>query len=460
MPNENPEQPPVYSGASSQWRVPGPQAVSGPPAPGPVAGPPTSPPTTPHWTAGPPRSTTLPPTQTGSYPPVPPSGPPPFAQTLNGGPIPQPTPVPDATYAVTSKSGSIRSALIGALVGAVVAGLLVAAGLWDRPVATTTGAITNVTTQSRPTATIPGKSLDLRSILDKVGPSVVSIHTGSSRGEAAGSGVIINKDGLILTNAHVIEGASAINVEFIDGRSAQATLVGAVEARDVALIKVEGVSGLKAADLGSSSDLQVGDDVVAIGNALNLGDTPSVTTGIVSALGRSLQSPTGYLLTALIQTDAAINPGNSGGPLVNSAGQVVGINTAILADAQNIGFSLSIDSIKSIIEDVAAGREVNLERPLLGVESLDVAYLDSQVISRFEIDVTSGAFIQRVTADSGAEKAGLQAGDVVTEVDGRSIRSASDLTKRIGEKKPGDKVEISFERSGKSKTATATLGGQ
>ena len=103
---------------------------------------------------------------------------------------------------------------------------------------------------------------------------------------------------------------------------------------------------------------------------------------------------------------------------------------------------------------------MNLERPLLGVESLDVAYLDSQVISRFEIDVTSGAFIQRVTADSGAEKAGLQAGDVVTEVDGRSIRSASDLTKRIGEKKPGDKVEISFERSGKSKTATATLGGQ
>ena len=460
MPNENPEQPPAYPGASSQWRVPGPQTVSGPPAPGPVAGPPTSPPTTPHWTAGPPSSVGSPSTQTGSYPPVPPSGPPPYAQTLNGGPIPQPAPGADATYSGTTKSGSVRSALIGALVGAVVAGLLVAAGLWDRPVATTTGAVTNVTTQSRPTATIPGKSLDLRSILEKVGPSVVSIHTGSSRGEAAGSGVIINKDGLILTNAHVIEGASAINVEFIDGRSAQATLVGAVEARDVALIKVEGVNGLKAADLGSSSDLQVGDDVVAIGNALNLGDTPSVTTGIVSALGRSLQSPTGYLLTALIQTDAAINPGNSGGPLVNSAGQVVGINTAILADAQNIGFSLSIDSIKSIIEDVAAGREVNLERPLLGVESLDVAYLDSQVISRFEIDVTSGAFIQRVTADSGADKAGLQAGDVVTAVDGRSIRSASDLTKRIGEKKPGDKVEISFERSGKSQTATATLGGQ
>ncbi|MEI2640463.1 MAG: trypsin-like peptidase domain-containing protein [Microthrixaceae bacterium] len=357
-------------------------------------------------------------------------------------------------------SGNIRSAIVGALVGAIVAGFLVGAGLWNNSSQTPVAQVVNTAERSRPSASISGKSLDIRSILDKVGPSVVSIHTGTRQGEAAGTGVIINKDGLILTNAHVIEGASTINVGFIDGQSASAEVVGAVVARDVALIKANNVSGLVPAELGSSGDLQVGDDVVAIGNALNLGDTPSVTTGIVSALGRSLQSPTGYLLTDLIQTDAAINPGNSGGPLVNTQGQVVGVNTAILQDAQNIGFSLSIDSIRSIIDDVAAGREVDLKRPLLGVESLDVAYLDDQVISRFKISSTTGAFVQRVTTDSGADEAGLQAGDVVTSIDGRPIRNASDLTKRIGEKKPGDSVKIGIEREGVAKSVTATLGEQ
>lgn len=450
MPNEDPQQPPAYPGSPSQWKVPG------PPAPGPVMGPPTAPPTPPTWDPQPTRQTGA---VHGAAAPVPP-GPPSFAPPTVVGGSPSDLPPYTARDSERGRSGNVRSAVVGALVGAIVAGLLVAAGLWQRPAPAATSTITNVSVPQRPSATIPGKSLDLRNILDKVGPSVVSIHTGTRQGEAAGSGVVINKDGLILTNAHVIDGASTINVEFIDGQSAAATVVGAVQARDVALIKVSGVSNLKPAELGASSDLQVGDDVVAIGNALNLGDTPSVTTGIVSALGRSLQSPTGYLLTDLIQTDAAINPGNSGGPLVNSQGQVVGINTAILQDAQNIGFSLSIDSIRSIIDDVAAGRAVNLKRPLLGVESLDVAYLDPQVIDRFKINSTSGAFVQRVTSGSGADEAGLQAGDVITGVDGKAIKSAADLTKRIGEKKPGTKVEISFERSGVSKTVTATLGEQ
>ena len=212
--------------------------------------------------------------------------------------------------------------------------------------------------------------------------------------------------------------------------------------------------------LGSSSDLQVGDPVVAIGNALNLGEAPSVTTGIVSALGRSLQSPTGATLTALIQTDAAINPGNSGGALVNSTGQVVGVNTAILADAQNIGFALSIDSIKSIIDDVVAGRSVNVKRPLLGVETLDLAMVDPEVVQRFDVTATTGAFVQRVNSGSGAEAAGIQPGDVITELDGRRVRSASDVSQAIKSRKPGDKVTITLERSGSRKTVTATLGQQ
>lgn len=495
MANENPQQPPPYSGGSTQWRVPG------PPTPGQVAGPPTSPPdlsgqpsgqpfgglptsglgqsaahagaqspsapSQPSWWGGPP-TTQIPAANAQSGDQHAPTAQQPWAITAgqNGLPTGPPdfgTPKVAPKGAKSSRSGgsgNIRSAIVGALVGAIVAGFLVGAGLWNNSSQTPVAQVVNTAERSRPSASISGKSLDIRSILDKVGPSVVSIHTGTRQGEAAGTGVIINKDGLILTNAHVIEGASTINVGFIDGQSASAEVVGAVVARDVALIKANNVSGLVPAELGSSGDLQVGDDVVAIGNALNLGDTPSVTTGIVSALGRSLQSPTGYLLTDLIQTDAAINPGNSGGPLVNTQGQVVGVNTAILQDAQNIGFSLSIDSIRSIIDDVAAGREVDLKRPLLGVESLDVAYLDDQVISRFKISSTTGAFVQRVTTDSGADEAGLQAGDVVTSIDGRPIRNASDLTKRIGEKKPGDSVKIGIEREGVAKSVTATLGEQ
>jgi putative serine protease PepD len=198
--------------------------------------------------------------------------------------------------------------------------------------------------------------------------------------------------------------------------------------------------------------------VVAIGNALNLGEEPSVTTGIVSALGRSLDSPSGETLTDLIQTDAAINPGNSGGPLVNSQGQVVGINTAILSDAQNIGFALSIDSIKSIIDDVSAGKTPNTDQPVLGVETLDVAGVDTTVIDRFKIDATAGAFVQKVTAGSGAEAAGLQAGDVIVAVDGRRIRTASDVGQAVKAKNPGDTIEITIERSGEEQKVTATLG--
>ncbi|MGB3410582.1 MAG: trypsin-like peptidase domain-containing protein [Microthrixaceae bacterium] len=354
----------------------------------------------------------------------------------------------------------LRAALIGGLVGAIIAGGVVGAALWDRgPVAPTATPVATSGTQ-RPSAQIAGESLDIRSILAKVGPSVVSIHTGTRQGDAAGSGIIINKDGLVLTNAHVIDGATSIEVDLNDGRSATATVVGSVVDNDVALVSVKGLDGLTPAVLGSSSDLQVGDAVVAIGNALNLGEAPSVTTGIVSALGRSLQSPTGATLTDLIQTDAAINPGNSGGALVNSKGEVVGVNTAILADAQNIGFALSIDSIKTIIDDVVAGRSVNVKRPLLGVETLDVSMVDPEVIQRFDISATAGAFVQRVTNGTGAEAAGIQPGDVITELDGRRVRSAADVSQAIKSRKPGDKVKITIERGQSTKSVTATLGEQ
>jgi putative serine protease PepD len=354
----------------------------------------------------------------------------------------------------------VRAALIGALVGAIVAGGLTAAALWDRGADRPGPAAGSaLVVPGRPNATVAGDDLDIRALLAKVGPSVVSIHTGVRGGEAAGSGVVISEDGVILTNAHVIDGAERIEVDFADGRTAPARVLGALPEADVAVVQAEGLTQpVVPAELGRSSDLQVGDSVVAIGNALNLGDAPSVTTGIVSALNRSIITPSGDPLDDLIQTDAAINPGNSGGPLVNSRGEVVGINTAILANAQNVGFALAIDSIRGIVEDLRAGRPAQNVKARLGVETLDVANLSSEVIQRFGIEASSGAFVQRVQPGSGAEAAGLRQGDVIVEVDGRRVRSATDVGQAVRARAPGDSIEIVVVRGGERRTLTAVLG--
>lgn len=208
---------------------------------------------------------------------------------------------------------------------------------------------------SRPTGGV--STLDIRKILDVAQPSVVTLQTGSANSifGSAGSGVVISADGLILTNAHVIEGSAGgtISVRFNDGTASPATVVGASKSNDIALIHVKR-NDLTPAKLGSSANLRVGDDVVAIGNSLNLGGDPSVTRGIVSAKDRTIDDGK-ISLSHLIQTDAAINPGNSGGPLVDAAGEVVGINTAIIDGAQNVGFSIAIDSVQELIKKLKAG---------------------------------------------------------------------------------------------------------
>jgi S1-C subfamily serine protease len=371
----------------------------------------------------------------------------------------RPSPTSPGPARAPGRGGVVRAALVGGLVGALVAAGITAAVLWNRGGTSTVAS--EVTVPARPAATIPGARLDIQELLQKVRPSVVSIHTGVRGGEAAGSGIVVSADGMVLTNAHVVEGAQTIEVDFSDGRTAEARLLGTVKSADVALVKAEGLAQpVSPAELGVSGDLQVGDDVVAIGNALNLGEAPSVTTGIVSALNRSITAPSGESLDNLIQTDAAINPGNSGGPLVNAAGQVVGVNTAILADAQNIGFALSIDSIRSIVEDLEAGRTVQQNRPVLGVETVDVAGVDPSVISRFGITATSGAFVQKVSTGSGAEAAGLQQGDVLVKVDGKRIRTASDVGQAVRSKQPGDTIEVVWQRSGAEQQATATLSSR
>ncbi|MDQ2826466.1 MAG: trypsin-like peptidase domain-containing protein, partial [Actinomycetota bacterium] len=294
---------------------------------------------------------------------------------------------------------------------------------------------------------------DVQGILAKVQPGVVYVHTQASRGgrffpvEGAGTGVILSAAGEVLTNAHVVAGATSIKVNV--GNEAQtrdATLIAADAANDIALIKITGASGLPTVALGNSGDLKVGDDVVAIGNALDLKGGFTVTRGIVSALNRSIDSQDGSQLTGLIQTDAAINPGNSGGPLVNAGGQVVGINTAVSGQAQNIGFAIAIDGIKANLDKLRSGQSKATEaRAYLGVSTLAV-------------DGTTGATVTDVSAGSPAAQAGLQAGDVITAIDGTAVTSPDTLSTAIGAHKPGDRVTVTIQRATAKRSAQIVLG--
>ena len=307
----------------------------------------------------------------------------------------------------------------------------------------------------------PTKVLDIHKILDLAQPSVVTIQAGgaSSIFGSAGSGVVIEADGLIVTNAHVIEGAPVIEVRFSDGTVSKAELVGASKGQDLALIKVARTD-LTPAKLGSSSNLRVGDDVVAIGNALNLGGDPSVTRGIVSAKDRSI-SAGNISLQHLIQTDAAINPGNSGGALVNADGEVVGINTAIIDGAQNVGFALSIDSVRALIPKLKAGD--GDVKPVVADLGLDVVTVDARLSDatrrQYGVTASSGALVTAVADPSTAADAGIEEGDVITDLDGTRVGSEAGLDDVVHTYAPGDEVTVTVERQGRRRSFDVTLGG-
>jgi len=292
-------------------------------------------------------------------------------------------------------------------------------------------------------APLSGAALDVKGILAKVEPSVVDIVAQSRRGTGEGTGIIISPDGYILTNAHVVSGSSRVTVSSTSASKAMpATVVGADDAHDVALVKVDNPGGsLAPAELGRSADVRVGDDVVAIGNALGLRGDPTVTRGIVSALGRTVDN-----LTGMLQTDAAINPGNSGGPLVNSAGQVIGINTAVAADgAQNIGFAIPIDKAKAIADRLKTGQGP-APTAFLGVSTTDTS------------DGSGGAEVVDVVAGGPAQKAGLAVGDLIVTFDGKPVATADSLSGLVQAHQPGDTVQVMVERNGSSRTLTVTLG--
>jgi len=300
-------------------------------------------------------------------------------------------------------------------------------------------------------------SFDLYSLLEKVEPAVTAISLGSRTENgvtpvAAGSGVIISADGLMLTNAHVVRAVDDLGnnvanpvytVKLWDGSVHEATVLGSSRDYDVALLQIEGVSDLQPLALADSSTFRVGDRVVAIGNALDLGDAPTVSTGIVSALDRTLEVSAGITLRGLIQTDAAINHGNSGGALVNSSGELVGLNSAGIPDAQNIGFAISVGTIQPLLEDLKAGKEIT---------AAPIGY-----IGVFLSETPDGIVVSTVQPNTPASGAGIEEGDIITEVDGTTVATAEQLSSVLRSLAPGTEVSITVTRDGAEQVVTLTL---
>lgn len=331
---------------------------------------------------------------------------------------------------------------------------------------------------------ISNESQLISSIAKEVGASVVSINvvttttqtdifgrTYSSEGEAAGTGVIVSKSGYIVTNRHVVDsGTTSVSVTLSDGTTLDdVEVVGRTsdsDSLDIAILKIKDTKGktLQPAKLGNSSKLQVGDKVIAIGNALGRFQN-SVTAGIVSGYGRSIEagSETGSdteVLQNLIQTDAAINSGNSGGPLVNMNGEVIGINTAVASgSAQNIGFAIPIDDVTGLINSVI--KTGKFQRPYLGVRYIT---LNDTYAYTYNLSVKRGAYLapgqgsSPVVSGSPADKAGLREKDIITKVDGTAIDETNSLSSLIGRKAVGDTVKLTVLRDGKEIEVSVTLG--
>ena len=304
------------------------------------------------------------------------------------------------------------------------------------------------------------RSTDIPAIVAKVLPAVVSITTRQTVRDTPqapllrrglGSGVIVDSRGYIVTNHHVIEDAEDIKVTLPDERVFSARVVGTDPVTDLAVVRIDGAR-LPVATLASGDRLRIGDPVVAIGNPLWIEGGPTVTAGIVSGLGRTLEQPGLPMLHHLIQTDAAINEGNSGGPLVNGAAQVVGINTAIIASAHGIGFAIPVSTVRAVLRDLIAGRPI--VRATLGVAARSVT---PQVAFANGLKTERGVLVVEIEERSPAA-ADLRVGDVITAVDGQRLRDLHDYHTALWRRSPGQRVDLTIDRDGEVATVRATLG--
>ncbi len=319
--------------------------------------------------------------------------------------------------------------------------------------------------QSAPVVPIPGAPGSFADIVQQVEQGVVSLYTtqvaddpvAAMRGEVGsslGTGFIVDDQGYILTNFHVVEGASDVRVKLHDNREFQATLVGGDPATDLALVRISAFEGIRPIPLGDSDSARVGDWVVAIGNPFGL--SASVTAGIISAKQRrDVVTGGGNIFADFLQTDTSINPGNSGGPLINMAGQVVGINTAINAKGQGIGFSIPINLAKKIATQLQSSGHV--EHAWLGVQLAD---LDPNLAMQLRLPEPKGAVVANVVLGGPADASSVQRLDVVTSFEGRPIECSADLRIETGTSKPGTTVNLGIVRDGSPMSVAVTLGSR
>jgi S1-C subfamily serine protease len=336
------------------------------------------------------------------------------------------------------------------------------------PAATSSNAATTATLQApaNPQATVPplgSNNIEAvrEAVIAKVRPTVVEVNVSLGRGGAIGSGVIIDKRGYIVTNNHVVDGAQSIQVVLYDGTQLTGQLVGTDPADDLAVIKINAPASIAVATIGDSSKLQIGEDVLAIGNPLGI--TQTVTNGIVSALNRNVdEGQGGAILPNVIQTDAPINPGNSGGALVDLQGNLIGIPTLTAIDpefntpASGVGFAIPSNRVNFIVPQIIAnGHVTHTGRAALGISGLSV---DPTLAARDNLSVDHGVLIANVLSGGAADHAGLQAGDVIVQIDSTAISDESTLIDVLANKNPGDKVTVKVYRGNQQLTVNVTLG--
>ena len=384
----------------------------------------------------------------------------------------QNSPAPQTVSPVVSRTNMKSKWWIGA---AVAVGVVLCLGVGFGSSQLFSTLFKEAETTTRPTVANDGNKIitseeeSIAGVVEKVSPSVVSILTtsrtmspyGVAEEQGAGTGIIVGKDGYVMTNKHVVDGTNTVSVVLTDGTTYDdVKVLGTDPLNDVAFLKIPNVSNLPAAELGDSTSIRVGQKVVAIGNSLGQYQN-TVTSGIISGTGRPVSAQAGESvenLTDLIQTDAAINPGNSGGPLLNLSGQVIGINTAIIENAQGIGFAIPIGATKGMLKGVLAGGAV--ERSYLGVNYLSIT---ADVASHYHLSVKKGAYVFSTTnqpaviADGPAAKAGVQDKDIITKVGDIEIGDKGGMASLISEYAPGDTVELTVLRGGETVKVKVTL---
>lgn len=353
---------------------------------------------------------------------------------------------PPAPPEQAKKSGAARTGVL--VVVALASGVL--GGIIGGKVSTTTTSHVSLVTAAPAKAGTIGNTAIAKAAA-VIAPSVVTISSDSDAGESIGTGIIISADGEVLTNNHVVEGGTTVRVRLAGETEPRAATVLATDpGNDMALVKITNVTGLTPATFADPASVAVGDTVVAVGYALDLDGGPSVTSGIVSALNRTLTNDNGAL-NGLIQTDTAISSGNSGGPLINLSGQVIGINTAVARSdsstaANNIGFAIGVaevERMQKVLQSEASG--VKRTEGYLGVGLAD------------RTDGGSGAVVSEVAANSPASRAGVKVNDIVLKVNNQPITGQGALIAIVRDAAPGDKLTIVVERNGKQTTLTATL---